>query len=121
MGKAHSCDPLNVFSPIYHTSGLPDSPLRVDILTELSSTSSLTVEWVPGEAGKDVQWFLIDAKKVDGEFSGTRDTAPVGATQYKVTGLDEGITYELAVYSANVYGVNEDYLSDTASTLCKYV
>ncbi|XP_060602313.1 uncharacterized protein LOC132755465, partial [Ruditapes philippinarum] len=88
----------------------PDLPRNLILAKQLSTESSITVTWTPGNDNGHQQTFILMYKKVsDDEWNNVSvsDTGEYEMT-YTVTGLSSGTYYEIVLYASNMLGNSEE-------------
>ena len=75
----------------------------------MATPRSLTISWSPGYSGGENldQWFLVDYREyVNSEPGDWLDETKVtdGSNRYELSGLKEGTTYDIRVFSENEVG-----------------
>lgn len=98
--------------------GAPDAPIELQEDTSQRETGQLGFSWNKGasDGGAIVIDYRISIAESGGTFA-VLDSAV--NTEYVVTGLTAGITYELKVEARNQLGYSP--FSDTLSLLCAYI
>ncbi|XP_072022562.1 uncharacterized protein [Amphiura filiformis] len=86
---------------------LPDPVSNVMILNDFIASSSLTVEWVPGDNKNTIQWFLTDYRETTENIGFTGQPKKItDGNMDTVEDLTPGTEYEIIVYSASIHGIN---------------
>ncbi|XP_060607414.1 hemicentin-1-like [Ruditapes philippinarum] len=88
----------------------PDVPTNFILAKQLSTESSLTVTWNPGNNNGHQQTFILMYKTVSDDKWNNVSVSDIGEYEmtYTVSGLSSGTYYEIMLYAANVLGNSEE-------------
>ncbi|XP_052218641.1 nephrin-like isoform X2 [Dreissena polymorpha] len=85
----------------------PSAPELYEIMEDLVTQNSVTIEWKSGFDGGEEQRFVILYKKST-EMAWDNITLPGAITRIALDGLDPGTAYEVKMYAENTIGKSEE-------------
>ena len=109
---------------VHHKLARPQPPVSADVLDNLSTPHSITVQWEPGDDGGAAQWFMVSYRfirdnsefgpeeKVEGSFG--------EIVQHVVTDLITSTEYQIRVFAENVLERSDTAVYQRSFTLRKF-
>lgn len=101
-----------------HITAKPEPPYEL-IASTLTSTS-VTLTWVPGFDGGEMQWFVISYRSKSDQSSIIQIPDEIPGAEYTIDGLDPFQEYTFTVCSSNTLGKSEGGPAITLTTLREY-